>query len=216
MLIWSHSFVILYMAGCRVYLPQSGLTFRTLPCAFYFVIWCCILKRRVTILPIGPTSLTHDTWTLKEYVFSDSLSLSYPFIACHHGRVSIFVWVNPSWLHLPFSVVIGMHLANSFPSKSIKYTAYLREQLCLLERGSSAPAHNPVLPFEDIAATIPRLRILDKWDDYASTPTTAPRCRSISSSFNPLQPIENSGWSKRIENSAMHLIRVCRECGSKW
>jgi len=80
--------------------------------------------------------------------------------------------------------------------------AYLREQLCLLQRdgpmemqGSSA-----VWPTNEIAGGLPRLGMLSKWDTQWSLPALNPQCRSITGTKSPLQPFRMAGFASVDRN----------------
>jgi hypothetical protein len=101
--------------------------------------------------------------------------------------------------------------------------AYLREQLCLLQRGGPVEqaASGAHLPSNDIADTLPRvcgiyeqmpykldtltlayfqLGMLQKWSENGSLPISQPRCQSITSTKFPLKPVRADGWESYNRN----------------
>ena len=93
---------------------------------------------------------------------------------------------------------------------------YLREQLCLIERGEQFPEatkaqlrHSDLWPSDDITYAIPRLAMQDQWSEVAVQTPGSPRCRSIISPVDPLTPLQNEGWFNSTKNDkvaweAMH------------
>ncbi|KAK9898571.1 hypothetical protein P389DRAFT_167095 [Cystobasidium minutum MCA 4210] len=80
--------------------------------------------------------------------------------------------------------------------------AYLREQLCLLSRDGPVEKQpsNPMWPTMDISRSLPRLGMLQPWDETSSMPLLYPKCQSITSTKFPLQPTVANGWESVDRN----------------
>lgn len=87
----------------------------------------------------------------------------------------------------------------SHPSMVI---AYLREQLCLMQRGSpyELPPPSADWPSNDVTTQLPRLRMLDAYDETTTAVLQRPRCQSITSTRFPLKPTRADGWQEVSHN----------------